>query len=239
MSYRCFSGCSIAALTVATGLMVSPGLATPTKVAYLDVSTCDPLFIPQVVDELGSPIVPFPGDELIDHQDLGPSPVAVCPTDDPLVPDALVKIVNLTNRTFTQVWYIADRETTISNVDGFAEDDAIANSGVPISNYAFRIDNAISDPNGIHHPLLFESNPNGLFDPGETWEFVLQDYSNLLNYPPDAFVSFGVGSASIDIPGALGSSGSIVAIPEPQAGSLLGLAMACAGAVRRRLSRTL
>ena len=150
------------------------------------------------------------------------------------MPDSLVEIVNLTSRTFSEVWYIADRDTSISNVDGFAEDFGVAASGVPVSNESFRIDNMLSDPNGIHHPLVFESIPNGLFEPGETWQFVLQDYSNALGLPPDAFTSFGVGSASIDIAGTIGSSGSIIAVPEPQV--LFWLAVALTGllAGRRR-----
>lgn len=207
----------------------------PTQVAHQDQPTCDPLFIPLNVDELGSFLVPFPPDELIGHQNLGQGPPVCTSTDNPTIPDALVEIRNLTNRTFTEVWYVADHETDISNVDGFAEDALIAASGLPITNEAFRIDNMLSDPNGMHHPLLFESTPNGLFDPGETWRFVLQDYFNAIGAPPDAFTSFGVGSASMDIPGLVPSSGSIIAIPEPQAAAYLILALS--GAFVRQLRR--
>ena len=226
--------CLLCAAVCYLGLDPSSTFGSPTKVAHNDQPTCDQLFIPVDVDELGSTFVPFPADELIRHQDLGQGQPVCFSTDDPLVPDSLVEIVNLTSRTFSEVWYVADRDTSISNVDGFAEDFGVAASGVPVSNESFRIDNMLSDPNGIHHPLVFESIPNGLFEPGETWQFVLQDYSNALGLPPDAFTSFGVGSASIDIAGTIGSSGSIIAVPEPQV--LFWLAVALTGllAGRRR-----
>ncbi len=224
--------CLFSAAACSLGLDACPAFGSPTKVVYSDQPTCDPLFIPLDVDELGSTFVPFPADELIRHQDLGQGQPVCTSTDDPLLVDSLVEIVNLTSRTFSEVWYVADRDTTITNVDGFAEDAGVAASGVPVSNYSFRIDNSLSDPNGIHHPLIFESNPNGLFEPGETWQFVLQDYQNALGLPPDAFTSIGIGSASIDIPGIVGSSGSIIAVPEPQA--FVWLALALAGVAGRR-----
>jgi len=54
---------------------------------------------------------------------------------------------------------------------------------------AFVIDNV-----GINRPLVSESiNPDLIFQPNETWEFIIQDYVNLLyQYPPHLFDSFGV-----------------------------------------------
>jgi hypothetical protein len=87
---------------------------------------------------------------------------------------------------------------------------------------AFRIDNAILDPLGIHWPLIgeFGGIVDGLWQPGETWEFVIQDYVNLFGKPASLLGSIGVPSA----PGTPDlSSGSIIAIPEPATVALLGL----------------
>ena len=199
-----------------TAAAASLSFASWTQVVHTDIPPCDPLSIPFDVDELGSPMTPFPADELIDHTTSGTwNPVCLM-TDDPTVVDPVVAITNLTGRTFAEVWYVADVETRISNVDGLVEDAALAAAGFPPQREAFRIDNDISDPGGMHHPLISESIPNGLFDPGETWRFVLQDYGNLLGIAPDMFTSIGVGTASLDVAGVVPSSGSIIAIPVPE-----------------------
>ena len=184
------------------------------QVEHLDAPTCDPLSVPFDVDELGSPMVPFPADELIDHQTLTMGPAVCMATDNPNMADPVVEIRNLTNRTFRELWYVADSETSISNVDGFVED--VLAPSVPPRHLAFRIDNDFYDPSGTHHPLLAESSPGGGFEPGESWSFVLQDYSNALGLPPDAFTSLQVAGASINVPGVLESTGSIIAIPVPE-----------------------
>jgi len=49
---------------------------------------------------------------------------------------------------------------------------------------------------------------DGVFEPGEIWTFILQDYFNAFDIPPIAFGSIGVPSfGSVD-----GSSGSIVVV---------------------------
>ncbi|MEM8681156.1 MAG: hypothetical protein AAGF97_17555 [Planctomycetota bacterium] len=195
--------------------------AFPTQVVYTDLPSCDVLNIPFDVDELGSPLTPFPTDELIDHKTTGFGYPVCFPNDDPTMPDPIVAITNLTGRTFSEVWYVADVETRISNVDGLVEDASLAAAGFPPQREAFRIDNDLSDPGGLHHPLIGESIPNGLFDPGETWRFVLQDYANLSGVAPDMFTSIGVGTASMDVSGAIPSSGSIIAIPVPEPSAML------------------
>ena len=96
---------------------------------------------------------------------------------------------------------------------------------------AFKIDNLISDPLGIHHPLIFEGGGviPGVWEPGETWHFVLQDYTNVFGKPASLLGSVGVPSA----PGTFdSSSGSIIAIPEPA--TMILLAMGSVALVRRR-----
>lgn len=133
-----------------------------------------------------------------------------------------------------EVWYVADPETTITNFDGEANEIGFA----PLQE-AFRIDNLISDPGGSHHPLLFESMTfDGIWEIGESWQFVLQDYTNTLNLPPEAITSIGVGNASSSpATGIIESSGSIIAItkiPEPATGVLMLLGLLGAFARRHR-----
>ena len=192
-------------------------LASPAQVSHFDVTPhCDFLSIPTQVDELGDPNI-FPSDEAIATFPLSTAPPVCTAFDDPTALDLVVEMRNLTNKTFEQVWYVANPETDISNYDGFANDLAF-----PGGHEAFRIDSMISDPFGTHHPLIFESGPlDGEWQPGEVWHFVLQDYFNAIGLSHAAIDSIGVGDASNAF-GITTSSGSIIAIvPEPATCSLL------------------
>jgi len=83
---------------------------------------CDPLLIPQDVDEIGDPAFGFPADEALGHATTDVFQPVCIPTDDPSSLDALVRITNLTGRDLTEVWYVANNATRISNFDGWAND---------------------------------------------------------------------------------------------------------------------
>ena len=190
-------------------------LASPAQVIHFnDSAHCDPLMIPTNVDEIGHREI-FPADEALAH-DSTQTFFPVCSAhDDPDLFDALVYITNLTQRDLREVWYVADKETSISNWDGFADDVGFS-IPLPFGHESFRIDNQVSDPLGQHHPLISESMlTDGIWQAGETWEFVLQDYTNTLGASADSFTSIGVGTASFDVAGIIPSSGSIIAVPEP------------------------
>ena len=215
-------------VTIGAGLLLlfpTISLAVPTLVDHVNDPNCDFLFVPQEVDELGiaPAFLPFP-DELIDAVDTFTIEVA-CPLDDPLVPNALVVMTNTTGIAWADVWYVADPRapvgavgTSISNFDGFVD----AAGPVFDPGDAFKIDFV-----GVNRPLVFESLAgNGIFEPGETWHFIIDDYVNTGGLAASLFDSIGVASAS---PGGPPSSGSIIGVPVPEPSTVILAAMGLVG----------
>ena len=203
--------------------------AIPTEVTYVD-GPQDPLVIPEYgLHELGNQPAfptPFPNNEWIISR-WEPTELRSCfeegTPDDPGILNALVHITNMTGLPWSDVWYVGDvdptglPETTLTNMDG------TVNGGL-----AFKIDNI-----GINRPLVSENmNPDLVFEPGETWEFIIQDYQNKWQLPPSAFGSVGVGFLSGGEP--IFSSGSIIAIPAPGAILLGSIGIGLVGWLRRR-----
>jgi len=191
--------------------------AIPTEVTYVD-GPQDPLVIPEYgLHELGNQ-PPFPNDEWIDSF-WEPTEERSCfqeGNEDLPIPNALVSITNMTGVQWFEVWYVGDPETSLTN------DDGLVNGGL-----AFKIDNV-----GLNRPLVWESlKPDLVFEPGETWGFIIQDYANALQLPPSAFGTIGVGFLS---GGDHFSSGSIIAIPAPGAILLGGIGVGFVGWLRRR-----
>jgi len=192
--------------------LVSSSPAVLTTVRFEDLPEQDPLRGPQVVDELGLWWADFPPDEAIEAFDEFTERTA-CPYppgDNPSIPNALVWMTNLTRTAWTEVWYVADgrdpfmpMETSLTNYDG------LVNQAL-----AFKIDYG-----GMNQPLVYEDMIlDGIFQPGETWAFIIQDYQNMFGLPASMLGSFGVPSFGDSM-----SSGSIIAIPEPMTLALLGL----------------
>lgn len=216
-------------------VIAQPSHALLTQVNHVDLPQCDPLSIPNTVHEIGDPVGGFPADQSLLPGTFGSANPSCLATDSTALPDFLVSITNTSGKDFQSVWYIADEETRISNLDGFANDFAFS---VAAGQEAFRIDNDITDPAGINHPLRFESIlPDGIWQSGEEWRFVLQDYGNLLGLAPNAIASMGVGNASIDLPPFQPiSSGSIIArVPEPATIALLFVSLARIGLQRNAI----
>jgi hypothetical protein len=196
--------------------------AVTTQVTYVN-GPQDPLIVPSIIHELGVnyPWAPFlfpPNETITSNVGEAITPETSCfePDSDSKIPNVLVTITNITGLNWTEVWYVADPETTLTNHDGWVN-----------GQLAFKIDNV-----GINRPLVFESmNVNNIFENGEVWTFIIQDYTNSLGISSSFFGSIGVPSV-----GDLVSSGSIIAIPAPGAILLCSLGAGLAGFLRRRRS---
>ncbi|MEM8680615.1 MAG: hypothetical protein AAGF97_14805, partial [Planctomycetota bacterium] len=135
----------------------------------------------------------------------------------------IVVMTNLTERSWTDLFYVGDPGTVFSNVDGFAD----AGVNPQLTGLAFRIDSE-----GENRPLVFESMAaDNVFQPGEEWRFVVQDYSSPWG-PADAFFSVGFADASLNSVGQ--SAASIVHfVPEPSM-TISALAACVAWVLRRQ-----
>jgi hypothetical protein len=216
----------------------TPGVTVPTTViltGHDNIVTVDP-GTPGIPTDPLDPIDPpdpvggpFPEDERISAFAIQGHMPACHHSDDPDRLDSIVSITNLTSpkRSFSQLWYVANPNVYLSNYDGYVGQLGFEDAGTGL---AFRIDGE-----GHNRPLLAESgNANGIFEPGETWKFVIQDYdSGSLGIDAAGLASIGVAGGSL-----MGgnSSGSIIGIPVPEPTSLALLAIGLVAPLLRRRS---
>jgi hypothetical protein len=190
--------------TVTTLGLATNALAMPTTVTSLDTAGADVLNVPTNVDELGTTV--FPANETILAGTAGIVFGPACPSTAGPGPHYIMNITNLTGQSLKDVWYVADPQTTITNVDGLV-------NGLP----AFKID---KNPGDLNNPLTFENQiSDGIWAPGELWQIILDDYSNSFGLFPHLINQIGVPSG-----GPNGSTGNIIAVPmvpEPTAVALL------------------
>ncbi len=165
---------------------------------YTDGAHCD-FHPPQTfVEELGiagGQTASFPIDERISASSVPAIQTPVC-TGGTAGTDYQVTITNLSGRWWYNLWFVADLFSSMGNWDG--------NIGV---GRAFRIDDI-----GVNQNLLSESmNADLVFEPGETWVFLVEDWQS--DKEPHHFDSFGLAAGSF---GTDDSRSSIVATLAPQ-----------------------
>jgi hypothetical protein len=226
---------SIVAVTLSTAvvstlLIVQSAVAVPVQGEFVDDPTrCDPVPDILLTHELGTGTAadPFPIDELIFADALQTSQV-VCVGDDGVANDWEVRIVNLSNNYWKDLFFVVDEGFGVGNADGYAQDLA-----APGFTEAFRIDGTVTIT-GMNDNLLAESGTaDEIFEPGEAWSFLV---SNFLAPGPPTFDSFGF---SVSSAGGPPSNASILAnlVPEPTSLMLLVLGGLPLLARRRRGSR--
>jgi hypothetical protein len=212
-------------LLAAVGLAVNSARAFPLIVNQLELPAQDDWLIPERVHEVGviPAFAPYP-EETITSETLGETSFVPCPANYfPGLPNMLVRMVNTTGNDWKQVYYVADGPLELTFVSNF---DELVGEGFPW--LAFKIDSV-----GENTPLVFESiAQDNIWEAGEEWRFVLQNYFNSWDGPPSAFGSLHIASLSV---GDRTSTGSIL-VPEPAWG-FVAMALAALGAVeaRRRL----
>ena len=183
------------------GFTSNQAFARSTPVFIDNVLNCDTLPNTEFIgDELGiAPVfLEFFPDELITSSD-APTDIVACPSTDSDDPNVLVTITNIVSppRSFSDLWYVQNRDTLHSNFDAIIK-----------GTFGFKIDAV-----GINTPLIFESVAvDGIFSPGETWEFIIDDYAG--DGPASAF-------SSANIPSGGPSTGSILAL-EMEEGPMVG-----------------
>jgi len=222
------------------GLLLLGGLpagAVSTSVtSQEDSANCDVLSVPALVEELGNPASPpfgptgpFPADEAIASTSLtgggeigcsnAPGEVGISP---------LIRITNLTTTAFDNVWYVADTTAAFVNYDGLVN-----------GSYAVKLDAV-----GFNQPLVAESiAADGIFAPGEAWDFLLGGFDDVCGRSVTYFGSIGVpseggvGECSGSFPPPDGSTGSIIATAVPEPGTLGLVGLGLFALVRRDRSR--
>jgi hypothetical protein len=204
---------------VALGLLASiPAAAVPTTgLTITDLPTCDVLSAPATMEELGLGPT-FPAGSQIQVIGAVVTAAAACSsvTDNPLLSNLQIGIKNLNSISFSAVYYVANAGTVFTNVDGTIN-----------LLEAMRIDATGTNANLVSEDITAD----GIFEPGETWQFILQDWT----HPTLTAGTFNqIGVPDTNLPPT--ASGNILAVPVPEPGTaaLVGLGLLGIGLARPR-----
>jgi hypothetical protein len=185
-------------------MFTEQAFAVSTTVDPIDNDVCDELVVPTSVDELGNKPA-FPNGEWISSivTDADTNEVA-CPSNITITnpfPNVLVSITNNSPFAFSDLWYVIDEDGSMTNFEGAVN-----------GRRAFKIDSVISDPAGKNHPLFSEDKvpKNDIFEPGETWGFVIDGYFHKRGEAASNFGTIGVPSGVQGVSDL--STGNIIAI---------------------------
>lgn len=220
-----------ALLTLAVGTPQTAH-AVPVNGNYVDDSRCDASPNQSIPHEIGE-TTGFPTDERILVVVSAVTNYS-CVADDGFPNDFTVQMTNLSQYAYTNLFFVADAGITIGNADGTAED--VLNAPGVFAD-AFRIDGTVTL--GVNNNLIGESGiVNEIFEPGETWRFIVTNVGFPANIPP-ILVFDSVGGFSGGSLGFPPSTASIIGtqiVPEPTTALLLGLGLTAITLQRRARS---
>jgi hypothetical protein len=204
-------------LVASIALPSSIAAAAPVTGHFLDDPRCDAFPEQMLNGEIGD-VAMFPAvDAIAYHDHRYGTPIGV--PDDGIANDWIVHMTNVSGRAWRDLFFVADFGATIGNADGRVED--VSNAEGLFAD-AFHI-----DAGGVNANLLTESmNADGIFQPGEEWEFVVTNFGTGLNSIPPTIVTPGVfaGSSPLDTTAGNASILAVPAVPEPATVGLVTIA---------------
>lgn len=190
--------------------------AVPISGTFTDDARGDALPDQPLAQELGDVLI-FPAASAIAYHDHRYNLTIGVP-DDGIANDWTVHMENVSGQAWKDLYFVADLGATIGNADGRVA-DLLGPANVFCD--AFHIDAA-----GANANLLSESlTADGIFEPGEEWEFAVSNFNTGLNSLAPTLITPGLFAGSSPIGGIGGNNASILAspVPEPSMAVVFGL----------------
>jgi len=205
--------------------------ALPVNGFYTEDARCETLPNQTLPHEIGETTA-FPIDERISVV-VSAAFTYECVGDDGVANDFVVQMTNLSSYSYVDLFFVADSAISIGNADGMVID--LINAPGVVSD-AFKIDGTVTV--GVNNPLLNESGTvNEIFEPGETWRFVVTNVVFPASVPPTLIFDSagGFSGSSLGTPPSTASILGTQVVPEPTTALLFGLGVA--GLAWQRRSR--